>query len=98
MTKGKATATKVGTNQQGLKHFGLATNLRISQMKSTKSSTDMYAQFDFAEPLVWSHNKVEGKNDYTSLLYIPSKAPWDMMNRDHKSGSETVRSTRIYHG
>ncbi|WP_261815708.1 molecular chaperone HtpG [Vibrio gallicus] len=41
---------------------------------------------DFADPLLWSHNKVEGKNDYTSLLYIPSKAPWDMMNRDHKSG------------
>ncbi len=41
---------------------------------------------DFADPLTWSHNKVEGKNDYTSLLYIPAKAPWDMMNRDHKSG------------
>ncbi|GAD78270.1 molecular chaperone HtpG [Vibrio ezurae] len=41
---------------------------------------------DFADPLVWGHNKVEGKNDYTSLLYIPAKAPWDMMNRDHKSG------------
>ncbi len=41
---------------------------------------------DFAEPLVWAHNRVEGKNDYTSLLYIPAKAPWDMMNRDHKSG------------
>lgn len=41
---------------------------------------------DFADPLTWSHNKVEGKNDYTSLLYIPSKAPWDMFNRDHKHG------------
>ncbi|OBT08609.1 molecular chaperone HtpG [Vibrio sp. UCD-FRSSP16_10] len=41
---------------------------------------------DFADPLQWSHNKVEGKNDYTSLLYIPAKAPWDMMNREHKSG------------
>ncbi|MGY2572621.1 molecular chaperone HtpG [Vibrio sp. C8] len=62
----------------------------------TRSKSDIteeeYQEFykhvshDFAEPLVWSHNKVEGKNDYTSLLYIPSKAPWDMMNRDHKSG------------
>lgn len=41
---------------------------------------------DFADPLTWSHNKVEGKNDYTSLLYIPSKAPWDMFNREHKHG------------
>ncbi len=45
-----------------------------------------HVSHDFAEPLVWAHNRVEGKNDYTSLLYIPSKAPWDMMNRDHKSG------------
>lgn len=41
---------------------------------------------DFADPLQWSHNRVEGKNDYTSLLYIPSKAPWDLFNRDHKHG------------
>ncbi|EOB6679947.1 molecular chaperone HtpG [Vibrio vulnificus] len=45
-----------------------------------------HVSHDFAVPLLWSHNRVEGKNDYTSLLYIPSKAPWDMMNRDHKSG------------
>ncbi len=62
----------------------------------TRSKSDIsdeeYQEFykhvshDFAEPLVWAHNRVEGKNDYTSLLYIPAKAPWDMMNRDHKSG------------
>ncbi|ELX4199797.1 molecular chaperone HtpG [Vibrio vulnificus] len=45
-----------------------------------------HVSHDFADPLLWSHNRVEGKNDYTCLLYIPSKAPWDMMNRDHKSG------------
>ncbi|MBY7789902.1 molecular chaperone HtpG [Vibrio fluvialis] len=45
-----------------------------------------HVSHDFAEPLAWSHNKVEGKNDYTSLLYIPAKAPWDMYNRDHKHG------------
>lgn len=45
-----------------------------------------HVSHDFAEPLTWSHNRVEGKNDYTSLLYIPSKAPWDMYNRDHKHG------------
>ncbi|MCD9524874.1 molecular chaperone HtpG [Photobacterium carnosum] len=41
---------------------------------------------DYAEPLVWSHNRVEGKQDYTSLLYIPSKAPWDLNNRDGQHG------------
>lgn len=41
---------------------------------------------DFADPLIWSHNRVEGKQEYTSLLYIPSKAPFDMWNRDHQQG------------
>ncbi|MBY8122791.1 molecular chaperone HtpG [Vibrio fluvialis] len=45
-----------------------------------------HVSHDFTGPLAWSHNKVEGKNDYTSLLYIPAKAPWDMYNRDHKHG------------
>lgn len=41
---------------------------------------------DFNDPLVWSHNRVEGKQDYTSLLYIPKQAPWDLWNREHKHG------------
>lgn len=41
---------------------------------------------DFEEPLAWSHNKVEGKLEYTSLLYIPSHAPFDMWNRDRRHG------------
>lgn len=41
---------------------------------------------DYSDPLVWSHNRVEGKQEYTSLLYIPSQAPWDLWNRDHKHG------------
>ncbi|MDG2957164.1 molecular chaperone HtpG [Exercitatus varius] len=41
---------------------------------------------DFADPLVWQHNKVEGNQEYTSLLYVPSKAPWDLFNRDQKHG------------
>jgi len=41
---------------------------------------------DFADPFAWAHNKVEGKTEYTSLLYIPSKAPFDMWNRDQAHG------------
>ncbi|AZG72902.1 molecular chaperone HtpG [Shewanella livingstonensis] len=41
---------------------------------------------DYSDALKWSHNRVEGKQEYTSLLYIPAKAPWDMWNRDHKHG------------
>jgi molecular chaperone HtpG len=58
----------------------------------TEVSDDEYKEFykhlshDFSDPLSWSHNRVEGKQEYTSLLYIPSQAPWDMWNRDHKHG------------
>lgn len=45
-----------------------------------------HVSHDFSDPLAWSHNRVEGKQEYTSLLYIPSQAPWDMWNRDHKHG------------
>jgi molecular chaperone HtpG len=41
---------------------------------------------DWSEPLSWSHNKVEGSSNYTSLLYVPKKAPFDMWNREAKHG------------
>ncbi|MBL1377098.1 molecular chaperone HtpG [Zobellella iuensis] len=41
---------------------------------------------DWQDALAWSHNKVEGNQEYTSLLYVPAKAPWDMWNRDQSHG------------
>jgi len=41
---------------------------------------------DFDDPMDWSHNKVEGKLEYTSLLYIPGRAPFDLWNRDAARG------------
>ncbi|WP_444936433.1 molecular chaperone HtpG [Microbulbifer sp. JMSA004] len=41
---------------------------------------------DFDDPLTWSHNRVEGKQDYTSLLYIPARAPFDLYQRDAARG------------
>ncbi len=41
---------------------------------------------DFTDPLAWSHNRVEGKREYTSLLYIPSTAPFDLWNREAPRG------------
>lgn len=41
---------------------------------------------DFSEPLAWSHGKVEGKKEYTSLIYIPSRAPFDLWHRDAARG------------
>jgi molecular chaperone HtpG len=58
----------------------------------TEISDDEYKAFykhvshDFEDPLTWSHNKVEGKLEYTSLLYIPAKAPFDMWNREMSRG------------
>ncbi|MDF2783911.1 MAG: heat shock protein 90 [Pantoea eucrina] len=55
-------------------------------------SDDEYNEFykhiahDFSDPAIWSHNRVEGKQEYTSLLYIPQRAPFDMWNRDSKHG------------
>jgi molecular chaperone HtpG len=45
-----------------------------------------HVSHDFAPALSWSHNRVEGKLDYTSLLFIPEKAPFDMWNRDKPHG------------
>lgn len=45
-----------------------------------------YVSHDFEDPLQWSHNKVEGKLEYTSLLYIPARAPFDLWNRDAARG------------
>ncbi|MDP0588364.1 MAG: molecular chaperone HtpG [Candidatus Endonucleobacter bathymodioli] len=58
----------------------------------TDISDDEYKEFykhtshDFAEPIKWTHNKVEGKLEYTSLLYVPSKAPFDLYNREMQKG------------
>ena len=41
---------------------------------------------DFEDPLAWSHNRVEGKLEYTSLLYLPKHAPFDLWNRDAPRG------------
>ncbi len=41
---------------------------------------------DYEDPLIWSHNHVEGKQHYISLLYIPAHAPFDMWNQDSKHG------------
>ncbi|WNK21375.1 molecular chaperone HtpG [Halomonas piscis] len=55
-------------------------------------SDDEYKAFykhvshDFSDPLTWSHNKVEGKLEYTSLLYVPGRAPFDLYERDGARG------------
>jgi molecular chaperone HtpG len=45
-----------------------------------------HVSHDFAPALAWSHNRVEGKLDYTSLIYVPEKAPFDMYQREKPHG------------
>jgi len=45
-----------------------------------------HVSHDFDDPVIWSHNRVEGKLEYTSLLYAPSRAPFDLWNRDAARG------------
>jgi molecular chaperone HtpG len=58
----------------------------------TEITDDEYREFyrhithDGEAPLTWSHNKVEGKREYTSLLYIPARAPFDLNQRDAARG------------
>ncbi len=53
---------------------------------------DEYKEFykhishDYEDPLDWSHNRVEGTNEYTSLLYIPARAPFDLYDRESRNG------------
>ncbi|CAG9412374.1 molecular chaperone HtpG [Providencia alcalifaciens] len=77
---------------------GTVTWEKINQAKAlwTRSKSDIsdeeYIEFykhishDYADPLTWAHNRVEGKQEYTSLLYIPSQAPFDLWNRDQRHG------------
>ena len=59
-------------------------------------SDDEYKEFykhishDFEDPLAWSHNRVEGRLEYTSLLYIPKRAPFDLYN------PEAARGLKLY--
>lgn len=63
--------------------------------------SDFYKQtcHDYQDPLAYNHSKVEGNNEYTLLLYVPSKAPFDMWDREAKSGVKLyVKRTFIMEG
>ena len=62
-------------------------------LKSKRSVKDQeykdfykFISYDANDPLTWMHNKVEGKQEYTSLLFIPEKSPYDLWNRDTPRG------------
>jgi len=71
-------------------HVNEAEALWLKPKRSIKEQEykDFYKfiSFDQDEPLMWVHNKVEGKNEYSNLLYIPKKPPYDLWNRESPRG------------
>jgi len=82
--------TELGDDDAASKVVNSATALWTRSRSDV--SEDEYKEFykhlshDFADPLTWSHNRVEGKREYTSLLFIPAAAQFDMWNREVPRG------------
>ena len=81
---------KEGEDEKGDETVNSATALWARNKKDIKD--EEYHEFykhvahDFEDPMAWAHNKVEGKLEYTSLLFIPSRAPFDLWDREHRHG------------
>ncbi|MEL6301286.1 MAG: molecular chaperone HtpG [Pseudomonadota bacterium] len=79
-----------GEDAEGFETINSATALWTRSRSEV--SDDEYREFyqhishDFEAPAAWSHNKVEGKREYTSLLYVPKRAPFDLWNREAPRG------------
>ncbi len=81
----------------GMKATGEWENVNKANAMWARSKSDITAEqynefyktisFDFADPLAYTHNRVEGgRSEYTSLLYIPAKAPYDLWDRNQQKG------------
>jgi len=81
---------KEGEDETGEETVNTATALWTRS--KNEISEEEYKEFykhvahDFEDPMTWSHNKVEGKNEYITLLYIPNRAPFDLWDREHRRG------------
>ncbi len=84
--------TPVGEDAQEPEDEVINTATALWTRSRTDISDEEYKEFykhishDYSEPVSWSHNRVEGNLDYTSLLYLPSRAPYDLYNRDAQRG------------
>ena len=84
---------KEGDDEEGDPEFESVNSAKALWTRSrSEIEDDEYREFyrhvshDFEDPLVWSHNRVEGKLEYTSLLYVPGRAPYDLWNREAPRG------------
>jgi molecular chaperone HtpG len=81
------------TGEDNAQHFEAVNDASALWKRPRRDISDEeYAQFykhvahDFGEPLAWTHNQVEGTQSYTTLLYIPQQAPFDLWDRDRRHG------------
>ena len=84
---------KEGDEDEGEPEFESVNSAKALWTRSrSEIDDDEYREFyrhvshDFEDPLVWSHNRVEGKLEYTSLVYVPKRAPYDLWNREAPRG------------
>jgi molecular chaperone HtpG len=82
-----------GSKERGTEEFEAVNQAKALWTRSRNEIKDEeYREFyrhvthDFTDPLTWSHNKVEGAREYTTLLYIPARAPFDLWQRDAARG------------
>ena len=66
--------------------------MRCGRVAKSEISDEQYQEFyrhvshDFGEPLAWTHSRVEGRTEYTQLLYLPARAPFDLWDRNQRHG------------
>ena len=84
------------SEDEGLKRETINEAKALWMRSRSEISDSEYKEFykhishDFVDPVAWSHNKVEGRLEYTSLLYIPKRAPFDLFN------ANVVRGLKLY--
>ncbi|MFN0001657.1 MAG: molecular chaperone HtpG, partial [Pseudohongiellaceae bacterium] len=84
--EGKAKKTKEVTYETVNSAKALWTRPRADVTDAEYIEFYKHVSHDFSDPIDWSHNKVEGKLEYTSLLYLPKRAPHDLWNREGARG------------
>ena len=87
----KEGSAKEGGNETGEWETVNQASALWSRPKSELTDEDYKAFYrnlglDGADPLAWTHNRVEGRTEYTQLLFIPAKAPFDIWDREHRHG------------
>jgi len=83
---------KDGSDSQGIEEETVNQASALWTRPKADITDEQYAEFykhvarDYEAPLAWTHNRVEGRQEYTQLLYIPARAPFDLWDRQRKQG------------